>query len=326
MEIKVGTFNLNNLFSRFNFRGAAGEIASAGGTASALTVRYEFTDPSTFRIRTFRGRLIKQKNAADTKQIAKRILDMDLDVLAVQEVENIGMLRQFNRDHLNGLYSQVILIEGNDPRFIDVGVLSKLPIGAVTSHQTAVHPSDPTERVFGRDLLEVQVLNPSRSRLLFTLFNNHLKSQFVPHDEDPLIGGAAADTRRRHQAETVARIVGERTRPSSRFVVLGDMNDTPEAGTLAPILTIEGNSLANGLVNPKENREPKAETVGPGPQTRAWTHRFRPSGQPPRHELFDQIWLSPSLAEKQMGAFIDRRRKHSGDGSDHDPAWVVLTL
>ena len=44
MEMKVGTFNLNTLFSRFNFRAAIGEIASAGGTASALTIRYEFTD------------------------------------------------------------------------------------------------------------------------------------------------------------------------------------------------------------------------------------------------------------------------------------------
>jgi hypothetical protein len=39
----------------------------------------------------------------------------------------------------------------------------------------------------------------------------------------------------------------------------------------------------------------------------------------------DQVWLSPALAAKQTGAF-ERRAKVSGDGSDHDPAWVTLDL
>ena len=40
----------------------------------------------------------------------------------------------------------------------------------------------------------------------------------------------------------------------------------------------------------------------------------------------DQVWLSPALARKQTGAFIERRSKVSGDGSDHDPSWVTLEL
>ena len=46
---------------------------------------------------------------------------MDLDVLAVQEVEDIDTLRQFVREELKGLYPHSALIEGNDPRLIDVG-------------------------------------------------------------------------------------------------------------------------------------------------------------------------------------------------------------
>jgi hypothetical protein len=38
-------------------------------------------------------------------------------------------LRQFNRDDLGGLYSWVVLVEENDLRLIDVGMLSKLPVG-----------------------------------------------------------------------------------------------------------------------------------------------------------------------------------------------------
>jgi exonuclease III len=40
----------------------------------------------------------------------------------------------------------------------------------------------------------------------------------------------------------------------------------------------------------------------------------------------DQVWLSAALAPKQTGAFIDRRTKVGGDGSDHDPSWVTLDL
>jgi hypothetical protein len=40
----------------------------------------------------------------------------------------------------------------------------------------------------------------------------------------------------------------------------------------------------------------------------------------------DQIWLSAPLAAKQTAAFIERRTKVGGDGSDHDRSWVVLDL
>jgi hypothetical protein len=47
---------------------------------------------------------------------------MNLDVLAVQEVEDIDTLRQFVRDDLAALYPHVVLIEGNDPRLIEIGL------------------------------------------------------------------------------------------------------------------------------------------------------------------------------------------------------------
>jgi predicted extracellular nuclease len=121
MIIKVGTFNLNNLFSRFNFSAAVSAIQEGGG---GITVRYEFTEEDNFRLRTYRGSLVKAKKSADTEKVVERIIDMDLDVVAVQEVENIDILKEFNLDNLNGLYKHTVLIEGNDPRLIDVGVLS----------------------------------------------------------------------------------------------------------------------------------------------------------------------------------------------------------
>lgn len=325
MQVSVGTFNLNNLFSRWNFAGAIDAIED-GGTASTVTVGYQFEDPETYRVRTFKGALVKPKREIDTVRIAARILAMDVDVLAVQEVENIGILRQFNQDYLGGLYAYQLLVEGNDARFIDVALLSKLPVGAVTSNQTAVHHNDPSTPVFGRDFVESVVLSPTRSRKLFTLYNTHLKSHFVPFDEDWLVGHAAANALRRRQAETAAGIVEARMRPDSRYIVLGDMNDPPDSPELVPMTTAPGLGLVDALVSPIETRPPKAEAPGEEPTTTAWTHRRKPSGQPPEHRLFDQIWLSPNLASRQSGAFIDRRQRHGGDGSDHDPAWITLDL
>jgi len=326
MQVTVGTFNLNNLFSRFNFQGAVEAINETSGPAGSLTIRYEFSDPETYRVRTFRGKLVKAKDAEETERIAGRIISCDLDVLAVQEVENIGILRKFNREMLGGRYSHLALIEGNDPRFIDVAILSKLPLGPVTSFQTAVHPADNDQRVFGRDLLEVEIWNEGRTERLFTLYNNHLKSHFVPYDEDPVAGAAAANARRLRQAEMVARIVANRNRPDSRYLILGDMNDPPDSPWLEPFTTSTELGLADALTNPQETRAPKPDTTGPGPQTTAWTYRHKESELPPEYYLYDHIWLSPALAQRQRGAFIDRRKLHGGDGSDHDLAWVVLGL
>jgi hypothetical protein len=167
MEISVGTFNLNNLFSRFNFKAHVDELPP---NERDVTVTHEFDEEGDFWFRTFRGRLIQPMLE---EQLTARIKTMDLDVLAVQEVEDIEALRDFVRFHLDGLYPNVALIEGNDTRFIDVGLVSKLPIGAVTSWQHETHSAVPSERVFARDLLEVEILDSKRGRRLMTLYINH---------------------------------------------------------------------------------------------------------------------------------------------------------
>ncbi len=290
-----------------------------------MTIRYEFTDPATYRIRTYLGKLVRAKDSQETETIARRILAMKVDVLAVQEVEDIDILKEFNRTRLHGLYPYQVLIEGNDARFIDIGLLSRLPVGAVTSFQTAVHVQNPGRRVFSRDLVAAEILNPGGSKVLFTLFNNHLKSHFGDEDADGQ-GQADNDARRRQQAEQEAAIVAQRMRPDGRYIIVGDMNDAPDAAPLQPLLTIEGRALFNALASPRETRPAKPEDGGHDPQGPAWTHRFKKSGQPPEHRLFDQIWLSPALAPAFRSAWIDRRTKHGGDGSDHDPAWIELEL
>lgn len=324
MSIRVGTFNLNNLFSRFNFQAEIEEQPQGDPGGIVLTFGEDQV-----KARTFLGRLIKEKDPIDTQTIAERIRDVvNADVLAVQEVEHINILKQFNADFLGGMYRHAILIEGNDSRFIDVGLLSKHPIGAIVSHQAATHQDDPNNRVFSRDLVQIEICNNQGDKL-FNIYNTHLKSHFVPHDQDPVEGARLANERRQRQAETIGSILSRMERPGSPFVLTGDMNDPPDSEHIQAMLSSDGIPLVNVLEHAQETRPAKPETPGQGdgPPTNVWTHRFNPSGPaPPKYELLDQIWVSPSMADKASNPSIDRRTKHGGDGSDHDPAWVDFDL
>jgi len=324
MRIRVGTFNLNNLFSRYNFQATVNEIPVENG---GLMLSFSSDQ---IQVRSFMGRLVRAKDQDDTQEIARRIKEMNADVLAVQEVEHIEILKEFNKHYLDSMYKEVVLIEGNDQRLIDVGVLSKYPVGSITSHQAAVHEDDPNRRVFGRDLLQVEILDQS-GRKLFNLYNTHLKSHYVPFGEDPVLGAQKANERRRRQSEKIAEIIGRQERPNSKYILTGDMNDPPESEFLSPMRTIDGRTLFNALESPRETRPAKAETPGQGdgPQKPSWTHRFNPPGpEPPHYALYDHIWLSAGFDPQAelLDAVIDRRKNHGGDGSDHDPAWIDLEV
>jgi len=319
MIVKVGTFNINNLFSRFNFKGRVEAILSGDTTVNTT---YTFDDPAEYSLRTFMGKLVVEKDASRRQKVAERIKEMDLDVIALQEVEDLPTLEHFNQVDLNAKYPYRILVEGNDPRMIDVAVLSRLPIGAVTSWRFASHKTEPDSPIFSRDLLEVDIFDSNRKKRLLTIYNTHLKSQYLAPQENPVTGKQRADLTRTRQAEVAAKIIEARMRPNSPFLLLGDMNDSPAALTLEPFAQNNTLRLVNALTNPQETRPAQADN--PPPASTAWTHRFKETGMPAHYDLFDQIWLSPALAQKQTAAWIHRRANLTGQGSDHDPAWVEL--
>lgn len=329
MSLTVGTFNLNNLFDRFNYDVEIAELPERERTVQeTISIVPGAPGQPPGRARAFQGSLIKRKPPAERKRLAERIREIDLDVLCVQEVEDIDALREFNDANvgdggLRGLYPHIALIEGNDPRFIDVGVMSKRPLGGVTSWQHARHPDDPDQRIFSRDLLEIDVLTADFSRVALKIFNTHLKSQFIPAGAgDPVTEKEAADLRRKRQAEMAARIIAKRTTRRTAFLVLGDLNDEPGAACLAPLTESAELGLTDALADVVESR-PFSDD--PAPPSARWTHRFRDSAaRKTEFQLFDQIWIGPALKSKLAGAHIDRRTKKTKDGSDHDPAWVVL--
>jgi endonuclease/exonuclease/phosphatase family protein len=161
MVLTVGTFNLNNLFDRWNFTGAV-ELLAAG--TSSVPATYTFDNEDRRRLQLDgHGKLLVAKPPADTARIAERLLAADVDVWVVQEIENVDVLREFNREHLGGAYEHVMVIDGNDSvRFIDIGILSRRPLGGVTSYQRVFHPDVPDRPIFSRDLVEAEI--PGRSR------------------------------------------------------------------------------------------------------------------------------------------------------------------
>jgi endonuclease/exonuclease/phosphatase family metal-dependent hydrolase len=339
MDIRVGTFNLNNLFSRFNlYTEADPQIRSDDEEATKEKPR-PWLDPAKpvegeeleivsrgfigddgklqWR-RMFKGRLIHAKDPKAQRVLAERIKSLDVDVLCVQEVENLDALEDFVKFfHLKDEgFAHLSLVEGNDKRLIDVGVISKLPLGSVTSWRHRTHPDDPAQTVFSRDLLQVEILESKDGKPVLTVYVNHLKSQLANTEEEK----EKNDERRQRQAESIASIIGENP-PGTPYLVVGDMNDTPDSGPLSALE--EKAQLFDALAKAEERGGPYPDNDPTPPPDRPWTHRYRGDGKT-SYELYDQIWASPDLLDKVGEAWILRRTLRGGNATDHDPAAVEL--
>jgi endonuclease/exonuclease/phosphatase family metal-dependent hydrolase len=155
-----------------------------------------------------------------TRTTARVIGDVDADILAVVEVENRAALQRLNRDLLGGMYRHVMLVDGNDDRGIDVGIMTKagFPIRSIRSH---VDASDASGLIFSRDCAQYEIATPSGAVLHVLV--NHFKSQS---------GGGGAQ--RRRQAGEVRRIVDALTAAGEHVIVLGDLNEGQPAEDQPP--------------------------------------------------------------------------------------------
>lgn len=150
------------------------------------------------------------------------------DVLGLCEVEDRWSLRRFRDDQLKQeKLAYDILVDGNDPRRIDVAVLSRLPIGNIRTN--AHWKEKPRDRfpLFSRDCLEVELKLGDGGSLW--ILQNHLKSK---------LGAPATSNRRREaQAARIRTILEERFDLDRDYVmVCGDLNDTPDSAPLVPLL------------------------------------------------------------------------------------------
>jgi len=224
-------------------------------------------------------------NAVAIDNTARVLGAIGADVQAVIEAESRPSLLRFNEQVLPRVgarpFAQVMLVDGNDLRGIDVGLMTRegFPIRSVTSH---VDDRDARGRlVFSRDCADYAVGLPGGGTLHVLV--NHFKSQGYG-------GTAANDARRRLQAERARAIYEERLASGARHVALvGDLNNPPEASPLAPLL---------GQGGPRDIQEhPRFRGDGRSGTWKNGTARQR----------LDYILLSPALWGAVTAGGIERR-------------------
>lgn len=270
MIIRIATFNCENLFARFRFRSDfSPEDASRNGF-EINNVTFSFHDRVKRRL------------------TARAIGAVRADVVCLQEVENLDVLERFRSQFLGGFraYPHVMLVDGNDPRFIDVAILSKHPIVHARSYQHLKNSPRARSFIFSRDCLEVDI---DFGGTLISLFGNHFKS---------MIGGRAGTrSRRLGQVRAVKQIItdrfGARNPGRKPFIILGDFNDFIEDGresaSSLPEL-VQWNQVENvvGRLNPDER----------------WTHFFARQNE---YRQLDYILVSRSLRPAVTAIEIERR-------------------
>ena len=115
--MKIGTFNLKNLFNRYALLDEPWENRGYEQLVMAIDV---------VSIASRQGDLVSYETThIQRNNTALVILETEPDILAVQEVENLNTLRVFNDLYLDDYFGEIILVEGNDPRGIDVGLMVK---------------------------------------------------------------------------------------------------------------------------------------------------------------------------------------------------------
>ena len=257
--IRIGTYNLQNLFD-------------------------EFDDPD--------HEDGEKPPEQRLRALADVITRINCDVLAVQEVENIEVLKSFNHLYLADMYPHLVLVEGNDKRGIDVAVLSKIPIVKVASYRDFIIPCSSLDAPvrFSRDLLAVSWYSPQGS--LWTLLVTHLKSGRTLEDRHL----------RSCQIKALADICKDEgyVDPWGKGLVIlaGDLNAAPDDPDIKPLRMVPFSDPARDL-------------------PRRSTHR---SGL-----TLDYILLSPEAdARYIVGSVKVFREFPAGIASDHFPLFLDL--
>ena len=170
-----------------------------------------------------------------TQNTARVVKDLDADVLAVVEAETRHSLRDFSRVLLRQVggrpFEHSMLVEGNDDRGINVGLMTKDAFAIGSIHTHIFDRTGPNAFTFSRDCPEYLIRTPGGNEILVLVI--HFKSK----------RGGGGDARRLAQAKRVKEIVEQRLPSHPNLAVVGDLNDTPDSDTLAPLLA--GTPLAD---------------------------------------------------------------------------------
>jgi endonuclease/exonuclease/phosphatase family metal-dependent hydrolase len=224
-------------------------------------------------------------NETATRNSAQVVRDVNADVLGIVECEGRSALVQFSEKLLPSVggnaYKEAMLVDGNDTRGIDVGLMTKegYKIGWMRSHVD--DKSATGYPVFSRDCPEFAVWTPSKATVWVLV--NHFKSKGYGSQE-------ASNARRWLQAETV-RTIYERLKleGATMVAVIGDMNDTPDSEALSPLF--RDTDLKDVTTHPRFTNDGRPGTYQNGTAS----------------DHIDHILLSPALFSRVSQGGIWRR-------------------
>jgi endonuclease/exonuclease/phosphatase family metal-dependent hydrolase len=224
-----------------------------------------------------------------TYNTGRVISEVKPDILIIVEVENRPTLERFTEQVLEAQFDfthpHFMVIDGNDQRGIDLGILSRFPIAEIRSHVDDLAANG--RPLFSRDCPEFDIILPSGERLI--VIPNHLKSKRNGDDR-------TSQARRQAQAQRAHAIALAALVRSPFVLVGGDLNDTPTSTALASLFT-------DGFQDVMSH--PSYPTDRPG--------TFQ-TGRP--HQKLDYLLMSPQLRTKLRDTGIERR------GSYHPSVWT----
>lgn len=244
----------------------------------------------------------KRDTFSDTTRgnTAQVIKDVNADVCCVVEAEDRISLNRFNSALLDSKkFKQVMCIDGNDDRGIDVGIMTNHAIVGLRSH---IYDGTSRSRTFSRDCLHVE-LDLGGGKTLHVLCN-HLKSK---------MGGdsPASKAKRTKQAERIVEILGQFDLKTDLVAVMGDMNDTPDSTPLAPLMAVS-------------NLHDVLELAFGNDMARRWTYNYRG-----KKDQIDFILVSKPLKDAWQASGVERNGM-IGVGlipaSDHGAVWATFNL
>jgi len=325
--LRIMTFNVENMLERFDFK----RFKKEHGNDASDFERHIDRDR---QFRTYWKFL--DDNSRDFTALAIR--DARPDIVCLQEVESLRALRAFDDKYVRPIcdldFRHKLLIEGNDGRGINVGVMSRLAMDTAATHQASTCRDldfdppgklQPDERIFRRDCLELRIEHEGRP---LTLFICHFKS----------MSGTRRRTRpvRQAEAKAVRRII-ERRFPdpaNADWLIAGDLNDYTETDGEPDQEHGLGALIDGGFSVDLVKRIPD-------PMAR-WTHYY--AGDRSYHQL-DYLLASPALAARNKDAVPTviragqpgRAERYTGKrfpkigwkrpkASDHCPVVVELLL
>ena len=320
MRLRIATFNVENLASRHSFG-----PRERPETAPALSL-FDFPQAETREQVEASVAVAIEDDKRELTALA--IVETQADIIALQEVDNLSVLSAFFANYVHRIsdirYGHFKLVDGNDPRGIDVAFAARKSLVAadkvvVTSHHEASFAElgcydealkalgiEPGDRVFNRDCLEV-ALDLGEARL--TLYLCHFKAVTATGRTAGRDGTLAL---RQAEAKAVRRLIENRFGKGWRdanWIVAGDLNDfrariLPGGGIEAATPSSFDALLGDFAVDP-------AEAL---PAAERWTSFYRRAAADgaevrEEHVQLDYILVSPAIAKADPAPKVEIVRR-----------------